>query len=133
MSPSFNSPLLKMSTHLFQRYARRAFTQNSLIQILLTLVAPSLPLPRSRSFTALILHFKLQPVHLDLTQIHKLVHQNHHSGLKENQVLRLGVVEGQRHHFWCKRTPTLTPHTASSIDFPSMVISARWEQLWCHC
>lgn len=64
---------------------------------------------------------KLQPVHLN----HKLVHQNHHSGLKEHQVLRLGVVEGQRHHFRCKRTPTLTPHAASSIDFPSKVISAR--------
>lgn len=34
---------------------------------------------------------KLQPVHLNLTQIHKLVHQNHRSGLKEHQVLRWGV------------------------------------------
>lgn len=76
---------------------------------------------------------KLQPVHLNLTQIHKLVHQNHRSGLKEHQVLRLGVVEHQRHHFRCKRTPTLTPYIASSIDFPSKVISARWEQLWCRC
>lgn len=78
-------------------------------------------------------HLKLQLVHLNLTQIHKLVHKNQRSGLKEHQVLRLGVVDGQRHHYRCKRTPTLTPHTASSIDFHSKVISARWEQLWCRC